>query len=355
MTYQPVTPGTGGNLTASMDDLAAKLDALVKRSVGRLDTVADLALLDALESEALGRNSLIGATRGRMYEVDEEDRPRVGALLNDASRRISAALAQRRAELEMATDIQGLREEGVDTTLPARAPARGSHHVIATVMNEMVDIFVSIGYTVATGPEVETEYYNFTALNIPPGHPARLDMDTLYVRWGDDPEGVLLRAHTSPMQARYMEQHDPPVHLVVPGRVFRRDTIDATHQPVFHQLEGLAVAEDVTFTDLKGTLEYFVHRFFGEQVAVRFLPAHFPFTEPSAELHIRLGEGEPWLEMLGCGMVNPAVFEAVGYDPHAVTGFAFGMGVDRFAMLRHGLRDLRELWEGDLRISRQFP
>jgi phenylalanyl-tRNA synthetase alpha chain len=219
-------------------------------------------------------------------------------------------------------------------------------------MDEIVDIFVGLGYTVATGPEAETSFYNFDALNIPETHPSRLESDTLYLDYGDGQDEVLLRTHTSPMQARYMEEHDPPTYVVVPGRVFRADAVDATHAPVFHQIEGLAVDEGITLGDLKGTLAAFAREFFGPATEVKFIPHYFPFTEPSAEMHAYTN-GQ-WIELLGCGMVNPAVFEHVGYDPAAVTGFAFGMGAERMAMVRHGITDLRTLLDPDRRVLEQY-
>ncbi|MFB3098961.1 MAG: phenylalanine--tRNA ligase subunit alpha, partial [Acidimicrobiia bacterium] len=258
----------------------------------------------------------------------------------------------RRAELERAAHAEALSSDGVDVTLPGRAPKRGTIHIIQQAMDEVVDIFVALGYTVATGPEAETEYYNFTALNFPPAHPTRLESDTLYLDYGDVPEEILLRTHTSPMQARYMEEHDPPVYLVVPGRTYRSDPLDPTHSPVFHQVEGLAVDTDITFGDLKGVLEHFAREFLGPEAKVKFIPHYFPFTEPSAEMHV--WHNGDWMELLGCGMVNPAVFEAVGYDPDEVTGFAFGMGADRLAMARHGITDLRHLFDPDLRSMEQY-
>lgn len=240
----------------------------------------------------------------------------------------------------------------MDVTLPGRRPPRGSHHLINQTIDEIVDIFVSLGYTVAAGPEAETEFYNFTALNIPETHPTRLESDTLYLDYGGSQEEVLLRTHTSPMQARYMEEHEPPVYVVVPGRAFRSDAIDATHSPVFHQIEGLAVDTNITFADLKGTLAQFARDFLGSDTKVKFIPHYFPFTEPSAEMHAYTNGR--WLELMGCGMVNPAVFEHVGYDPSAVTGFAFGMGAERLAMVRHGITDLRALIDPDVRILEQY-
>ena len=258
----------------------------------------------------------------------------------------------RRRELEEGVESHRLESELVDVTLPGRPPERGALHLVEETMNEIVDIFTSIGYTVARGPEAETEFYNFTALNIPHTHPARLETDTLYLDYGETKEDILLRTHTSPMQARYMEEHDPPVYVVVPGRVFRRDQLDPTHSPVFHQVEGFAVDENITLADLKGTLAYFAREIFGPETKVRFQPDHFPFTEPSAQMHAYALGG--WIELLGCGMVHPAVFEHVGYDPDRYTGYAFGMGADRVAMVRHGITDLRYLFDPDVRVLRQF-
>jgi phenylalanyl-tRNA synthetase alpha chain len=232
------------------------------------------------------------------------------------------------------------------------------------VWEEITDIFVALGYTVADGPEAETAFYNFDALNTPEAHPSRLESDTLYVAHGDDPEGVLLRTQTSPVQARYMEQHPPPVYIVSPGRVFRRDATDATHTPVFHQMEALAVDDNITFADLKGTLRYFAREFFGPQREIRFIPHFFPFTEPSAEMLVTCfvcdGSGcrtcarTGWIELLGCGVVDPNVFEAVGYDPTRVSGFAFGVGIDRLAMIRYGVPELRLFFDPDLRVLEQY-
>ncbi len=330
----------------------------------RIGAVADLDALGELEDETVGRKSALAATRRGLGQAPQEERRELGRLINDVATDVGAKIAEKRRELEYAAEAVRLAADRVDVTLPGRVPARGAHHLITSTTEEMVDIFVGLGYTMATGPEVETGWYNFTALNMAADHPARAETDTLYVDFGDEEEGVVLRTHTSPMQARYMQQHDPPVYLVVPGRVFRRDAVDATHSPVFHQMEGLAVDEGMTFAHLKGTLRYFAQEFFGPKQRVRFLPNHFPFTEPSAEMHVscfacdgsgcRVCSNTGWIEILGCGMVNPAVFEHVGYDPAAVTGFAFGMGVDRLAQVRHGISDVRHLFESDLRVLRQF-
>lgn len=339
--------------TTNLPDPMDRLHELAQATPARIEAAASVAELDEIEAETVGRQSLIGeARRGLGAIEDPEDRKARGQAINEIATAISTDLAAKRSVLEAAEQLQALRSDAVDVTLPGRVPSRGSYHLIQQTMDEIVDIFVSLGYTVATGPEAETEFYNFTALNMPPTHPARHESDTFYLDYGDADEEILLRTATSPMQARYMEEHEPPVYVVVPGRVFRSDAIDATHSPVFHQIEGLAVDTNITFADLKGTLEEFTRRFFGSGTEVKFIPHYFPFTEPSAEMHA-FTNGQ-WIELLGCGMVNPAVFEHVGYDPAEVTGFAFGMGAERMAMVRHGIKDLRVLLDTDIRILRQY-
>jgi phenylalanyl-tRNA synthetase alpha chain len=330
----------------------------------RLAAISEPAALDALEAEVLGPSSAIVEARRGLKEVAEDERRRLGRLINEIATSLQASIAARRTDLEAAAEETRLRAEVLDITLPGRAPARGTSHLVMQVWDEIVDIFVALGYTVVSGPEAETAFYNFDALNTPETHPSRLESDTLYVAHGDDPEGVLLRTHTSPVQARYMEEHRPPVYIVVPGRVFRRDTTDATHTPVFHQMEGLTVDQGITFADLKGTLEYFAKEFFGADRKVRFQPDFFPFTEPSGEMLVdcfacdgsgcRVCARTGWIELLGCGVVDPNVFEAVGYDPTEVTGFAFGMGIDRLAMIRHGVPELRYFFDPDLRVLEQY-
>jgi len=333
-------------------------------AAARLEAVGDLEELTALESEMVGPASPIAEARRGLKEIPPDQRKELGRAINEIMGSLTGRIEARRSELAAAAEAERLAAEHIDITLPGRAPARGTHHLVKQVWDEVVDIFVALGYSVATGPEVETAYYNFDALNTPPTHPARLESDTLYVDYGDDPEGVLLRTQTSPVQARYMEQHPPPVYIVSPGRVFRRDTTDATHTPVFHQIEGLAVDDDITFADLKGTLAYFADAFFGAGREVRFQPNFFPFTEPSAEMHVscfacdgagcRTCSGSGWIELLGCGMVDPNVLAAVGYDPAAVSGFAFGMGIDRMAMIRYGVPELRYFFDPDLRVLEQY-
>ena len=328
------------------------LDALRADAPNRIAESDDLEQLAAVEVETVGKRSVIAEGRRGLGAVPEMDRRDLGRAINEVATELESLIGARRVELERAAHAEALSSDGVDVTLPGRAPKRGTVHIIQQALDEVVDIFVAMGYTVATGPEAETEYYNFTALNFPPAHPTRLESDTLYLDYGDVPEEILLRTHTSPMQARYMEDHDPPVYLVVPGRTYRSDPLDPTHSPVFHQVEGLAVDTDITFGDLKGVLEHFAREFLGSEAKVKFIPHYFPFTEPSAEMHV--WHNGNWMELLGCGMVNPAVFEAVGYDPDEVTGFAFGMGADRLAMARHGITDLRHLFDPDLRSMEQY-
>ena len=339
------------NLSEPME-IQETLERLRAEAPNRIEQVESAEALEELAAELTGKRSPIAAGRRSLGSAPPEQRRDLGRAINDVAVELDALIDARRSILEAAEAEGALAADRVDVTLPGRAQPRGTIHVIQQVMDEIVDIFVAMGYTVATGPEVETEFYNFTALNFGAAHPSRFESDTLYVDYGDVPEEILLRTHTSPMQARYMEQHDPPVYLVVPGRVFRRDQVDPTHSPVFHQVEGLAVDTDITFGDLKGVLAHFAQEFLGPDTRVKFIPHFFPFTEPSAEMHV-FTNGR-WMELLGCGMVNPAVFEAVGYDPDQVTGFAFGMGADRLAMVRHGVTDLRHLFDSDQRILEQY-
>jgi phenylalanyl-tRNA synthetase alpha chain len=347
---------------SAITNLAASMDSLQQLLIDASSDIADavsLEQLDAIDAALMGRGSPISdARRGLGAIKDPDERRDTGRAINDVANQIKDLVSSRRNTLAASEEKAALAADSVDVTLPGRTPPRGTHHLITETINEIVDIFVSLGYTMATGPEAETEFYNFTAMNIPKTHPSRLESDTLYLDYGDAEDEVLLRTHTSPMQARYMEQHDPPVYVVVPGKVFRADATDATHSPVFHQIEGLAVDENITFADLKGTLAAFAKEFFGKETKVKFIPHYFPFTEPSAEMHA-YSNGR-WIELLGCGMVNPAVFQHVGYDPSKVTGFAFGMGPERLAIIRHGItdaqgnNDLRPLLDPDQRILGQY-
>ncbi len=345
---------------ALLEDLH-RLDEEARRRLAAAGTVDEV---DTVERDAVGPSSPVAEARRSLRRVPDEERRRLGRVINEIADGLSAAIAGRRRELAAAEEAARLQAERIDITLPGRAPPLGSLHIVMQVWEEITDIFVALGYTVADGPEAETAFYHFDALNTPETHPSRFESDTLYVDHGDDPIGVLLRAQTSPVQVRYMEQHDPPVYVVSPGRVFRRDTTDATHTPVFHQMEGLAVDRDITFADLKGTLGHFAREFFGPDERVRFLPHFFPFTEPSAEMLVscfscggagcRTCANTGWIELLGCGVVDPNVFEAVGYDPTEVTGFAFGVGIDRLAMIRHNVPELRFFFDPDLRLLEQY-
>ena len=334
-------------------DRLSELQRLLVDAPAAVSTARTVAEIDAVEAELVGRTSTVARARKGLGAIaNAEDRRAAGKAINDVAVDLQSLIDERRQVIETAEQTANLRSDAVDATLPGRRPRRGTHHVIQQTTDEIIDIFVGLGYTVATGPEAETEFYNFTALNIPATHPSRLESDTIYLDYGDAEEEILLRTHTSPMQARYMEQNDPPTYVVVPGKVFRADAVDATHSPVFHQLEGLAVDEGITFADLKGTLASFAKQYFGSSTKVKFIPHYFPFTEPSAEMHAYTN-GQ-WIELLGCGMVDPAVFNHVGYDPDAVTGFAFGMGMERMAMVRHGITDLRALLDSDRRILEQY-
>ncbi|HIK32241.1 MAG TPA: phenylalanine--tRNA ligase subunit alpha [Oscillatoriales cyanobacterium M59_W2019_021] len=311
--------------------------------------IASADSLDGLEQlrvSYLGKKGQLSKILGGMGKLDPSDRPRIGASANEVKESIQSALDDKRTQLQAAQIQARLVAETLDVTLPGVVRPQGRQHPLNSTLDRMVDIFVGLGYTVATGPEMETDYYNFEALNTPPDHPARDMQDTFYL-----PDGNLLRTHTSSVQIRYMEQHDPPIRIVAPGRCYRRDTVDATHSATFHQLEILAIDKGLTFTDLKGTIKEFLRQIFGE-TDIRFRASYFPFTEPSAEVDVRW-KGK-WLEVMGCGMVDPNVLKAVGYDPEVYTGFAAGLGIERFAMILHQIDDIRRVYASDLRFLRQF-
>jgi phenylalanyl-tRNA synthetase alpha chain len=278
--------------------------------------------------------------------MSAEERPKIGAIANTVKEALQASLDQQRATLESAQIQAQLDAETLDVTMPGIYRPQGRIHPLNGIIDRALDIFVGLGYTVAQGLEMETDYYNFEALNTPPDHPARDMQDTFYL-----PDGNLLRTHTSSVQIRYMEKEEPPVRIVAPGRVYRRDNVDATHSAVFHQIELLAIDEGLTFTDLKGTIKVFLQAMFGE-LPIRFRASYFPFTEPSAEVDLQWNGR--WLEVMGCGMVDPNVMKSVGYDPEIYTGFAAGFGVERFAMVLHQIDDIRRLYASDLRFLRQF-
>ena len=322
---------------------------------------ADKLAVEALRIKYLGRKGIITELFKKMGAVSAEERPEAGRLINVLKETVTKAL-----EDKISLASQALEEkERIDITLPGVSPRPGRLHPITKTINEICDLFISLGFRVVEGPEIETEHYNFETLNIPLEHPSRDAFDTFYVSWE---KKYLLRSHTSPVQTRFMEKNKPPFSIVVPGRVFRPDATDASHSFMFHQVEGLVVGDNIRFSDLKGTLEIFAKQMFGNSTRMRFRPSFFPFTEPSAEVDIscivcggRTQEkrcsmcgGKGWLEILGAGMVNPKVFEKVGYDPRKVTGFAFGMGVERIAILKYGITDIRMFFENDIRFLRQF-
>ena len=334
------------------------LRSVYTEGMDAIDQASDLSALEAARVRFLGRKAGLTLLLRSIPELPPEERPEVGKLGNLIRREMEAALEERRAELERQELVEELAKERVDISLPGRSSPLGHLHLVNHTRREIEDIFIGMGYEVADGPEVETEYYNFEALNTPADHPARSLHDTFFVS-----ERVVLRTHTSPVQIRVMEKQRPPVHIIVPGAAYRRDS-DATHTPMFHQVEGLVVDEHITLADLKGTLETFARAMFGAERKVRLRPHFFPFTEPSVEVDVscmicegvgcRLCKKSGWLEILGAGMVDPNVFGFVDYDPEIYSGFAFGMGIERIAMLKHGVNDLRLFFENDLRFLRQF-
>jgi len=336
----------------------SELGQLVQAGRAAIANAQELAALDALRVEYLGKKGRLTEQLKALGQLRPEDRPKAGQAINEAKEALQAALEARRAELEAETLRRQLEAGRVDVTLPGRGQAVGGLHPITRTMERIEDLFASIGFAVAEGPEIEDDYHNFEALNIPAHHPARAMHDTFYFD-----ARRLLRTHTSPVQIRVMEAQKPPVRIIAPGRVYRCDS-DVTHTPMFHQVEGLLVDEGVSFADLKGILDEFLRNFFEQELAVRFRPSYFPFTEPSAEVDIqcvicggrgcRVCKDTGWLEVLGCGMVHPAVFRHVGIDSERYTGYAFGMGVERLAMLRYGVNDLRLFFENDLRFLQQF-
>jgi len=348
-----------------------ELQAQQSEALSEIEGAADLGALETIRVSVLGKKgSLTGVLRG-LGTLAPDERPAVGKTANEVRQVIEEALEARRSDLAAVALDARVAAEAVDVTLPGRARPVGTRHLINRIATEVTDVFLGLGYRIVEGPEVELDYYNFTALNTPPDHPARSLADTFYVRdlSGDEAavrgeSDVLLRTHTSPVQVRTMEKQKPPIYILAPGKVYRRDIADPSHLPQFTQIEGLVVDEGITFADLKGTLDHFVKAMFGPDRKTRFRPHFFPFTEPSAEVDVSCGicagagcrfcKNSGWLEILGCGMVDPNVFGYVGIDPERYTGFAFGMGVERIAALKYNLPDLRMLLEGDMRFLRQL-
>ncbi|MCD6382798.1 MAG: phenylalanine--tRNA ligase subunit alpha [Candidatus Hydrothermae bacterium] len=325
-----------------MENLKERVEALRKNFKEALNSVGDLEGLERLRVRFLGRKGEITLLFKLLKELSPDERREAGFLLNTLKEEVQEALNLKREELKK---VRG--REKIDLTLPGREYPLGGIHPLTAVLEELIDIFVGLGFTVEEGPEIEWDFYNFEALNIPPHHPARDMWSTLFIT-----EKMMLRTHTSPVQIRVMERKKPPLRFISPGRVYRKDAFDASHSPAFYQLEGLYVDRKVTFSDLKGTLEVFARELFGPETRVKFVPSYFPFTEPSAEMSVNWGKG--WLELVGCGMVHPAVFRAVGLDPEEWTGYAFGVGVDRVAMIKLGVDDIRLFYENDLRFLRRY-
>ena len=341
---------------AALLDQAA-LDEAVAQAEKAFADATDVDALTAIRHLHLGDRAPVSLARREIGSLPPQARADAGKRVNAARSRIQAMYDARLAELEQERARRVLVEEAVDVTLPVDRRPRGARHPLTMLMERIGDFFVGMGYEIAEGPEVELEWANFDALNIGPDHPARGLMDTFYIATAQRWSGMVLRTHTSPVQARAMLSRTPPIYVVVPGRVYRTDELDATHTPVFHQVEGLVVDEGITMAHLRGTLDHFARAMFGPEARTRFRPHYFPFTEPSAEFDVwfpQHRDGPQWVEWGGCGMVNPRVLVACGVDPERYSGFAFGMGIERTLMFRHGVRDMRDMVEGDVRFTRAF-
>ncbi len=335
-----------------------ELEDLFEAASQSINSAESLAGLDEIRVEFLGKKGKITGLLKGLGKLPGEERPKAGAVINEAKEKLQALISERKLSLENKALDARMAEERIDVTLPGRNSSVGGLHPVTRTLQRIEDFFVRAGYAVATGPEIEDDYHNFEALNIPAHHPARAMHDTFYID-----ENTVLRTHTSPVQIRTMEQQAPPIRVICPGRVYRCDS-DLTHTPMFHQVEGLVVDKDISFADLKGTVDQFLKAFFETDLPVRFRPSYFPFTEPSAEMDIKCtncaGDGcricsrTGWIEVGGCGMVHPNVFKSCGVDTEQYTGFAFGMGVERLAMLRYGVTDLRMFFENDIRFLKQF-
>ncbi|MDR2420765.1 MAG: phenylalanine--tRNA ligase subunit alpha [Oscillospiraceae bacterium] len=341
--------------------MKATLEKLRSSALGEIDSSGDIAELESLRVRYLGKKGGLTAMLRQMGSLSASERPAAGALANSVRADIESALAARLKGIEASALSEKLLREKIDVTVPGKRAEAGHRHPMSIVLDETRDIFIGMGFAVAEGPEVELSLYDFDKLNIPPNHTVREWSDTFYIT---EDESVHLRCQTSPVQVRYMEAHRPPIRIISPGRVFRRDEVDASHSPMFHQIEGLVVDRGITLGDLKGTLNALVGHLYGEGAKTRFRPHHFPFTEPSCEVDVRcvvcggtgcrVCKGEGWLELLGAGMVHPKVLAGVGIDPDEYSGFAFGIGVERMTMLRYRIDDMRLLYENDLRFLEQF-
>lgn len=324
-----------------------ELSDLIRQALADIQSANDVAGLDAVRVAYMGKKGELTQRLKKLGELPPEERPAAGQQINDAKRQISEQLAARKDVLEAADIERQLVSEAVDVTLPGRGQTLGARHPVSRAMSRIERIFQNAGFGIRSGPEIEDDFHNFTALNIPENHPARASHDTFYF-----PGGKLLRTHTSPVQIRSMVAEGVPIRIIAPGRVYRCDS-DQTHTPMFHQVEGLVIDRDISFANLKAVLHQFIEQYFERKAELRFRPSYFPFTEPSAEVDLLWEQGK-WLEILGCGMVHPNVLRNAGVDPEEFTGYAFGMGVERLAMLRYGVNDLRTFFDNDLRFLRQF-
>ena len=349
-------------MTSPSTELVERLEAARRDALDRIAAASDLSDLEEVRHQVFGRKAPLAQTRQGLRDLDESARRDFGRKVNEVQSELDGVFEARKAEFEASELEARWQRERVDVTLPGDAPPIGTVHPLTRTMWEIVDIFVGLGYRIADGPEVEKTTYLFDALNTPPEHPARSDLDTYYLK-GHDYE-IALRTETSPVQIRTMESQEPPVYVLAPGRVYRRETEDATHTAQFSQVEGLAIDEGITMADLKGTLQHFARELFGRDLEVRLRPSFFPFTEPSAEMDVlcfnckgsgcRICKNEGWIELLGCGMVDPFLLDWVGYDSERYTGFAFGLGLERAAALAHDVKDIRAFYDNDVRFLASF-
>ncbi|MGL5615547.1 MAG: phenylalanine--tRNA ligase subunit alpha [Sarcina sp.] len=336
-----------------------QLKCIESNAIEELKAAKDSTAIDNIRVKYFGKKGELTAILRGMKDLSNEERPLVGKLANEVRANIEAVLEEVLKEVKNKEKLAKLSNEVIDISMPGKKNMVGKKHPLELTLDHMKEIFVSMGFSIEEGPEVEKDYYNFEALNIPKNHPARSEQDTFYIN-----DNMVLRTQTSPVQVRVMEKQKPPIKMISPGKVFRSDAVDATHSPIFYQMEGLVIDKNITFADLKGTLELFAQKMFGDTVKTKFRPHHFPFTEPSAEMDAtcfvcngegcKVCKGEGWIELLGCGMVHPDVLRNCGIDPEEYSGFAFGFGVDRMVMLKYGIDDIRLLYESDMRFLNQF-
>ncbi|MFR5264132.1 phenylalanine--tRNA ligase subunit alpha [Clostridium sp.] len=336
-----------------------ELKSIEEKALQELRAAQDSVTIDNIRVKYLGKKGELTSILRGMKDLSNEERPVIGKLANEVRAKIENVLEEVLTSIKNKEKNEKLNSEIIDISMPGKRENIGKKHPLELTLDHMKEIFISMGFTVEEGPEVEKDYYNFEALNIPKNHPARSEQDTFYIN-----DNIVLRTQTSPVQVRVMEKQAPPIKMISPGKVFRSDAVDATHSPIFYQMEGLVIDKNITFADLKGTLELFAQKMFGDKVKTKFRPHHFPFTEPSAEMDAtcfvcngegcKVCKGEGWIELLGCGMVHPEVLKNCGIDPEEYSGFAFGFGVDRMVMLKYGIDDIRLLYESDMRFLNQF-